>query len=403
MSDLLGFTSISLIFLLIIFITIRWPAITKILYVAFAVRVIFLLIGNYVIDLPDSTADSVTFETRAWRLGQEGFVNVLSNFPGPNARFISWLIAIPYSVLGHSILMAKSISLFFGVGSVLLGWLLARRIWNNNIANKVGWTMALFPSLVLYSVIVMREAYMVFFLLIALFGVVSWLKTSSFKSIILAMTGFTGATFFHGGMSIGAMVFLATVGASSLKRFFKLLLRFHINIKIISFLFLIFAASGYYLSNKINLPYLGSFETSTNIEVLLQKTQIATRGEASWPQWTVISSPAEMLYKGPIRSIYLTFSPFPWDVNKLKHLIGMFDAFLYMYLSYLIFKNRKVIWNDPILKIIFIMLACYIFVFGIGVGNFGTGIRHRSKFVVLFILLAAPLLKKVILSKNQKY
>ena len=48
-------------------------------------------------------------------------------------------------------------------------------------------------------------------------------------------------------------------------------------------------------------------------------------------------------------------------------------------------------------------MTCYIFVFGIGVGNFGTGIRHRSKFVVLFILLAAPLLKKVILSKNQKY
>ena len=39
-------------------------------------------------------------------------------------------------------------------------------------------------------------------------------------------------------------------------------------------------------------------------------------------------------------------------------------------------------------------------VFGIGVGNFGSGIRHRSKFVVLFILLAAPLLKKFFYQKE---
>ena len=80
----------------------------------------------------------------------------------------------------------------------------------------------------------------------------------------------------------------------------------------------------------------------------------------------------------------------------------MFDAFLYMYLSYLVFKNRKVIWKDPTLKILLLILLSYIFVFGIGVGNFGTGIRHRSKFVVIFILLAAPLLKKFILSKDKE-
>jgi len=401
MANLLGFTSISLIFLLVLLITIRWPSISKILYVGFAIRVIFLLIGNYIIDLPDSTADAVTFEERAWRLGQEGFIHVLNNFTGPSARFISWLIAIPYSLLGRSLLLAKSISLFFGVGSILLGWLLARKIWNNDIANKVGWTMALFPSLILYSVIVMREAYMVFFLLIALLGVVSWVKTNSLKSIIVAMFGFIGATFFHGGMFVGAIVFLAIVGASSLGILFKLLIRFRISVKIIFFLLLVTVASGFYLSNKISLPYLGSFETSTNIQVLLQKTNIATRGVASWPQWTVISSPIEMLYKGPVRAIYLAFSPFPWDVNKLKHLIGMFDAFLYMYLSFLIFKNRKAIWSDPVLRIIFIMLISYIFVFGIGVGNFGTGIRHRSKFVVIFILLAAPLIKRYTFSKKK--
>ena len=43
-------------------------------------RVFFLFLGN-VIDLPDSTADSVSFETAAWRLGQNGFLNVINNYP----------------------------------------------------------------------------------------------------------------------------------------------------------------------------------------------------------------------------------------------------------------------------------------------------------------------------------
>ena len=72
-----------------------------------------MLLGHYFITLPDSTADAETFEIVAWRIGQDGFLSVISNYQGPSARFISWLLAIPYSLFGRSILMAQSISLFF--------------------------------------------------------------------------------------------------------------------------------------------------------------------------------------------------------------------------------------------------------------------------------------------------
>ena len=94
------------------------------------------------------------------------------------------------------------------------------------------------------------------------------------------------------------------------------------------------------------------------------------------------------------------FAPFPWDVQHFKHLVGMFDSFIYLYLTFLILKNRNYIWKDPVLKIFLIILLSYIIVFGIGVGNFGTGIRHRSKFAVIFILLVAPILKKFIFNKK---
>lgn len=400
MANLLGFTSIALVSLLTYFLTIRHPSIRNILFVALILRILFLLIDHYIFPLPGSTADAESFEGFALYLSEDGFFNLINNFSGPDPYFISYFIAIPFSLFGHSLLMAQSISLLFGMGSIFLVWLLAKKLWNVQIANKVGWVATLFPTLVLFSVIVLREVYVCFFLLLALHGVVGWVKTDKLKFIILASLGFIGATFFHGGMFVGLIIFLIIVSLSNLKKLLKLLINLRTKIKFVIFLGLFFIISGMFVSNKIHVPYLGTFEKGTDLEFLLIKTSQSTAGEASWPKWTVAKSPIELIYKGPIRSIYFMFSPFPWDVKKTQHLIGMFDAFLYMYLTVLILLNIKLIWKDPCLRIILILLLVYIFVFGIGVGNFGTGIRHRSKFALIFILLAGPLLKKIVFKKT---
>lgn len=401
MADLLGFITIFLTCLFTMLVSYRWPSISKILFTALILRIFFLLLGHFLISLPDSTADAASFETIAWDLGKNGFADVMQNFKGPDPFFISWFIAIPYSIFGRSILMAKSISLIFGIGSILLAWLLTRKIWNENVANKAGWVMALFPSLILYSVLTMREVYICFFLLMALHGVVDWVKKNTLKPIFLAITGFLGATFFHGAMSVGAIAFIFIVGISSFKNFLKSIINTRINLKTVIYIFLFVISLNFLITNKISVPYLGGFDKITDVNRILEKTKFATSGDASWPKWTVASSPMELFYKAPIRSIYFVFSPFPWDVKKFEHFIGMFDAFLYLYLSYLIYLNRSVIWKDPALKTLFIILISYIFVFGIGVGNFGTSIRHRSKFVFMFILLAAPLLSKFIFYKKK--
>ena len=51
----------------------------------------------------DSGADAVTFERDAWRLGRDGFFNLIKNFTGPSPHFISWLIGIPYSLFSKYI------------------------------------------------------------------------------------------------------------------------------------------------------------------------------------------------------------------------------------------------------------------------------------------------------------
>ena len=166
MYDFLGFNSVALVCIITFFLGLFRPDISRIIFVALILRVTVLLIGHYLVTLPDSTADAVSFERTAWELAQDGFFSVIDNYHGAGPKFICWFIAIPYSLFGRSILMAKSLSLFFGICCVFLGWQIAKMIWNNHVANKVGWTIALFPSLILYSVLIMREVYVVFFLLI---------------------------------------------------------------------------------------------------------------------------------------------------------------------------------------------------------------------------------------------
>lgn len=399
MADLLGFTSILIVALFTLIISFYNPSIQKILFVALVIRIFFLLLGHYLISLPDSTADAETYERMAWMISQGGFFSVLYDFEISNNQFISWLIAIPYSLFGRSLLMAKSISLFFGICNVYLGWKVAKRIWDSNTAKKAAWIIALFPSLILYSVLVMREVYVCFFLLIALYGVFSWFQNYNLKYFLISILGFIGATFFHGAMILGAFVFSGIAGIISFRYILKSLSNLKINPKYLIFFLIFVIPSWLFFANKIELPKLTNF-SSIHTDTLLRRIDVSNRGEASYPEWTKSNSLVELIYKMPVRITYFLFAPFPWDITKSQHLIGMFDAFLYMYLIFLVILNRKVIWKNPSLKIFLLILLFYLIIFSFGVGNFGTSVRHRSKFVIILILLAAPLIKKFILFRK---
>ena len=80
----------------------------------------------------------------------------------------------------------------------------------------------------------------------------------------------------------------------------------------------------------------------------------------------------------------------------------MIDGLLYLMIFYLIFRNLKIIWKDSFLRITLMILIMYLILFGLGVGNFGSGLRHRSKFVFEMILLIGPLIPTLIFKKKNK-
>lgn len=397
MPELLGFTGIALVAVLTLFLALRWPMVGKILIIALAVRVAAILFGYFVAPLPDSGADAVRFERVAWEWAQGGFIEALGHFAGPHSYFISWILAILYTVTDRSLLMAQSVSLLFGMGTVFMGWLLAQKLWGDCVAAKAGWVLALFPTLILYSALTMREAYIWFFFSVALYGVTGWYQAGGRGFLLIAVLGFVGATFFHGAMLVGALALFGLISIVSLRRLVGALRRRNANLVAFSLTVVTVALIGTYVAGGFSVPKLGTFENATDITKIVNRMETYTRGSggeegAAYPEWTVPNSITELAWKAPVRAIYFAYSPFPWDVRTAKHLIGVVDGILYLSLTFLIWRNRKFIWANPALRAILLITLAYFVVFGLAIGNFGTGIRHRSKFVVGLIILAAPLL-----------
>ena len=406
MADLIGFSAIGVLLIFTFSLSTKWPDISRIIFVALFVRIIVMLLGHYSISLPDSGRDAVGFEWGAWQMAKNGLLEVLfNNFPGINFRFHQWLIAIPYSIFGRSLLMMQTIGLFFGIGSVLLGWLLAKKLWDKSAANKVGWLISLYPSIVLYSVLPLREVYVTFFLLVAFYGVACWTENPRLKFILIASFGFIAGTFFHGAIILGFFIFLILVILKNLKQTLLSIFNFRIDPKkllILSSLLIILVS---YTLNKFNIPKLGKFD-DLNFNRITYEMKNRLTGNASYPEWTIVEKPIDLITKFPARLVYFLFSPFPWDVKKLSHLIGVTDGLFIFFIFFIFLLNLREILRNPPARFILIILTCYLVAFAFGISNFGAGTRHRTKFIIELFILAAPLIpvfRNLIFLKRKNY
>ncbi|SDB62212.1 hypothetical protein SAMN05660653_03265 [Desulfonatronum thiosulfatophilum] len=117
----------------------------------------------------------------------------------------------------------------------------------------------------------------------------------------------------------------------------------------------------------LSLTWIGSLKNASRQP---KYSQLSGLGRPELPRRDYLESPSSCW-------VYF-FSPFPWDISDPRHLIGLADGLLYMALAALLWRNRKIIWADPVARTVLVLLSL-VLVYGVAVGNFGTGLRHRSK------------------------
>ena len=415
---LLGWLTLLVVILVITLIARKHPKTSNFIFVALILRSLAVIFDEYFFSLPGSSMDAWTFEQFAFRYSENYGLDIFSQILKGDSYFLSRIISIFYTLLDRSPMMAKMFSVGFGTATVFLIYRLTLILWGSRTALKVGWFTTFFPTLILYSAIIMREVYVIFFLTYALISCVNFIDKYKFIYFLKSFFGFFVTALFHGPMILGFFVFLIYVFFLILKknnyfiRFKKKNIYFIFLLPLILIPIVTFFL-GYYEIPKIgHFNNIGDLKTEDQKEVsslkdrLLWKMDKAQKQCATWkvckasyPSWVVPKDVGDMIFLAPVRMFYFLYSPFPWDIKKPSHLIGLVESIFYIYLSICIFRNRKTLFENPQTRFLIVILIMYIFVFSFGVGNFGASIRHRLKFFGILMAIAAPTIARIKLSK----
>jgi len=404
MENFLGLSFFLIIFLIILISTKEKTKVRNFLIIAFLLRSALVIFDHFnFIIIPESRdSDAYIFEINARQFSKNFGLLVIFNIFEFSSQFLSKIISIFYTIFGESKLMARSLSVALGTVSVYLVYYICLKLWDYRSAEKAAWITTFFPTLILYSSLTLREPYVVFFLLTIIISMIKLFQKNSFISFFYLVFGSYILMLLHGPLIFGSLIilsffFLRSFTEQLVKTLELKMLKSFIIITIPSLLILII-----FFNSNFQIPYVGKSQELLNFDQFSQKINIYFRGSLSYPSWLIISDIKELFFKGIIKIFYFLFGPFIWNINESKHIFGLFDGMLYILFIFYLIKNWYFIWRNQVTRILLIILASYVIIYGIGAGNFGTTIRHRSKFIVMLIILGAPMINKFVFSFNKK-
>lgn len=361
------------------------------LFVGLAARIALSTANRFFRVAPDGGADAITFERTAWIWAQSGCGNMAQHFDHTASYVISWLYGQMYACVDRVPLAAHYINVFLGVVIIYYVAKLVDRLWDRKIAIRAAWLAALFPTLIIYSSVTLREPFFALGILLGVHWLVLWIQEKRLFFFIAGMIAFGVATIFHGGgvfAIVGVVAFLTTRAFRWYLSPSRLVSRSSLLAGgvAISALILAFVALPEIRVNKLgDISEIGA----DRVEEMLVDTGAGTRGGAYYPSYLVHGTGATLIWQTPLRMVYLQFGPFPWDVRAPNHIFGLIDALFYVAMAVLLWRYRATWLGRPEFTLILMILLSLLLVYGWGTSNFGTGFRHRAKFAALWITMAA--------------
>lgn len=348
----------------------------------FLIRVIcfyFDLNCRSIFVLPNSGLDTESFALWA----KNGFLTGDYMRGGNYAKFIS----IWYFFFGIQRPIAQYVNILFYVSSSIL-MIRIFRILKLSISTQ-NLSLSLFsflPNTIIINSILLRESAIVFFVTYSIFMFLKYLKFNKISYLLVSfILGIVGASF-HSGV-IGLIAGYGVVLILYNKNTKTIRLNKNSIFKLAAFLIFFFVL---YSSFDSLFSKFGNIE---NAQDIIDTADKYNAGGSAYSVGFSIGNPyLNMLVNTPFRMFYFLTSPLPWLWRNLTDIIAfLFSSLLYLYIIYQVFvsKKKKYLKNEVTNKILLIICICCVLVFAWGVSNSGTALRHREKFLTVFIILFA--------------
>lgn len=396
-SEAIGIAALCVLFFLLICFVFWQPnkELRKILIIAFLLRATLALIHVFVVPLPDSQADAVRFERVGWELAQGWAAGAPFDFI-TGAYLYSWFIGIVYFVIDRSPLLIQALNVFLGTLIIYIAASVSRELFDSRTSTFVAWIACLFPTLLLYSALTMREMAVAFTFALGVLFFVRWLKKDQFHFLVKSMLCILVSGLFHTGMLFLLAVLLVFWCNRTLGAFLRLRMG-SFTIKVLASL-LIISVVAFPLVTGAGMEKFGDLSRLIDPKYLGDRHEIQARDRAAYLTNLNISSYADLIYAVPLKTMYFLFAPFPWNVKASIDAIGMADGLFYLCLVLSALYGFKEIRRQHG-KFVFwglaVLLLAGIVVFAMGTGNYGTALRHRTKFAFLLIVIAGPVVQKL--------
>lgn len=276
---------------------------------------------------------------------------------------------------------------FASVWTALLTFHLGRKIRNEATGKVLAVLVAFFPSLVLWSVLNIRDSITTFLVVMAALLVVRAREKASTRNGLLALGTLVVLSTFRDymGLLTGAGLALGLVAALRPGKVFRTLAT---GVVVVVGLVLVAETSG----------VLERFPVERSLDVITQLREDMTRGAGSaFAGEAAFEGPADAISFLPVGAVYFLFAPFPWAISSPLQMAALPETLLWYALIPVTLLGLTTVWRErrpgalPLLSVLLVIISAYSLV----EGNVGTAYRHRAQVMPLVFFFTAVGLERL--------
>ena len=356
------------------------------IYIIFGLffRIVLLLWDVYarnIYVLPNSEGDAVWYHQIAvsYAFGtRQGSVDITD---------FSYYVGLIYKLIGVQKVTAQSINVYLSIFSILL---VIRIMCMLGVDDKSKATavklMCFLPNLAIINSIFLQETIVSFCIVASVYLYTKWWYRKSAGSFIGAIAvSVCGALLHIGGLvsAMGIVISYPFVRSRKLNISASKLI-----LSLVSAMVVLIIISNY------GSGLLGKIGGKLSVDSIVSSSgQTDRTSDADYLIGdTGMSSTASLILLTPVRMIYFVCSPLPWMWRGISDIIAFFgSALFYIATVRSAWKGFRLMQSEDGAKAyaftIIIILIMAAFMFGWGVSNTGTALRHREKFTFLCALL----------------
>jgi len=304
-----------------------------------------------------------------------------------HSKFYVLLNAFVFYIFGYKPIFMKLVNCAAGVLLSLVVYRISSLLFNRAVCTRAFVITHIFPSLILWSCLGIREIWVVLFVILTLYFTIRLkVMISTYIDIVLLALSLIILSQLRSGTFL--VLLISLFPSLIISRSTRIIYSIGISI-FVGLVFLVF------------ITYVGVGQEFISDDPMGQMLEIKTDlsgGDAAYFTRDELKSVNNPVYIIPKGLVYFMFSPFPWQLTKGSRLVSFMDVLIiYLITVPFLFSTFRLIryqyWEALPLLIFFFFL---LFAFSMVEGNFGTAFRHRAQILPLYVLISSitlPLFK----------